>query len=78
MKKLLLTNWKTTSAGVLAIIGGITRLVFAIQNKDLTEEAVMTVATGILAGVGLLFARDFNKSSEQSGADTMPPAPKNP
>lgn len=73
MKKYL-TNWKTTSTGIMAIIGALTRLGFAIKNKDLNEEAIMTVTTGILAGLGLIFARDFNKSSEESGANTTPKA----
>lgn len=71
-----LVNWKTTSAGVLAIIGGLTRLAFAIRNKDLTEESIATVSTGILGGIGLIFARDYNKSSEDSGV--TPPAPPTP
>jgi hypothetical protein len=51
-------SWKTTSAGILAIIGGVTRLIFAIRSGDFSEEAIMTSATAILAGVGLLFAKD--------------------
>lgn len=59
-----LTSWKTTSAGVLAIVGGITRLVFAIKAGNVTEEAISTAATAILAGLGLIFARDNNVTSE--------------
>lgn len=51
-------NWKTTSLGILSIIGGVTRLAFAIANNQFTEEAIMTSATTILGGIGLLFAKD--------------------
>ena len=54
------TSWKTTSAGIIMIIGGITRLIFAIKNNQFTEEAITTTATTILGGVGLLFAKDSN------------------
>lgn len=53
-------SWKTTSAGILLIVGGITRLGFAIKGGVFTEEAVMTAATTICAGVGLMYAKDFN------------------
>jgi hypothetical protein len=56
----MLTNWKTTSAGILAIIGALVGLVFAIINKNLTPDVIMACATGILGGIGLLFAKDSN------------------
>lgn len=71
-------SWKTTSAGLLAIIGGIVRLAFAIKHGAITEEAVMTTATTIVTGIGLLVARDNNVSSEQVGAVKPPPAPVPP
>jgi hypothetical protein len=57
MKKVF-SHWKTTSLGILSIIGGITRVAFAIKSGDFTEEAIMTSATTVLTGVGLLFAAD--------------------
>lgn len=69
-------SWKTTSTGLLAIAGGIVRLVFAIKAGSLTEEAVMTVLTTIITGVGLLAARDNNVSSEDVGADAKTKAVK--
>lgn len=77
MKKYMI-NWKTTSAGILAIAGAITRIVFALQDKAITEEAVLSALTGFLTGLGLLFARDFDKSSEQSGVNSQPPPTQNP
>ena len=58
-------SWKTTSAGILTIAGGLTRLVFAIKAGNVTEEAVMTTLTAVIGGVGLIFARDNDKTSEQ-------------
>lgn len=51
-------NWKTTSAGIIMVLGGITTLVFA--NHPLTSEAIMGAATAILGGIGLMFAKDNN------------------
>jgi len=53
-------NWKTTSAGILAIAGGITRFIFAVKSGEFTEESIMTTLTAILAGIGLLLAKDSN------------------
>lgn len=51
-------NWKTTSAGILAIVGGVCGLLFA--NHPLTQEAILISATSILTGIGLIFAKDNN------------------
>ena len=53
-------NWKTTSAGILAIVGALVGLVFAVINKTITPEVIMACVTGILGGIGLLFAKDNN------------------
>lgn len=53
-------SWKTTTAGILSIIGGLTRLGFAIKSGNFSEEAIMTSATAILTGLGLMFAKDSN------------------
>lgn len=67
----LLVNWKTTSTGLLSIIGGITRLGFGLAHNQVTEEVVMTAATTLLLGVGLLFARDVNVSSVDLGLQSI-------
>ena len=54
------TSWKTTSAGILAIVGAVTGLVFAIVNKNLTPEVITTCIGSILAGIGLILAKDSN------------------
>ena len=64
-------SWKTTSAGILSVAGGVARVCFALKNGQLTEEAVTTSLTGILAGIGLLFARDNNVSSVDLGLQNV-------
>jgi hypothetical protein len=44
-------NWKTTSAGLVTIAGGIT---LYMHDKTQFVEAL----TAVLAGIGLLFAHD--------------------
>jgi hypothetical protein len=51
-------SWKTTSAGIIGIVGGIIRLLFAIRSGNFSEEAIMTSVTGIVGGLGFLFAKD--------------------
>ena len=58
MLKNLLVNWKTTSAGILAIVGSIVGLVFALKAKQVTTEAITGCITGLLTGIGLLLAAD--------------------
>jgi hypothetical protein len=53
-------NWKTTSAGILAIVGGIVRLYFAVKAGNVSEESVITTVTAILTGIGLILAKDSN------------------
>jgi hypothetical protein len=53
-------SWKTTSAGILAIVGALTTFGFAIKNKTVTQEVIIGCVTGILLGVGLLVAKDQN------------------
>lgn len=50
MKKYL-HNWKTTSAGILSVIGGI--VLYVSDHTKINESAA-----AILAGVGLIFASD--------------------
>lgn len=63
-------SWKTTSAGALAIVSAITTLWF--QRASLTPELITGAAAAILTGVGLLCARDNDKSSEDVGAKDPP------
>ena len=66
MMRKYLTNWKTTSSGILLISTAITRAWFAYQEGRVTEEAVITIITTFLTGVGFLFSRDYDKSTEET------------
>lgn len=57
MKKVF-SHWKTTTMGVIAIVGGVVRLVFAIKSGNWTEESLTTSIGGIMGGIGFLFAAD--------------------
>ncbi len=59
-------SWKTTSAGILTIIGALVSLWF--ERHFLTPEIVMAAATAVLTGIGLILARDNDKTSEDAGA----------
>lgn len=53
--KNIFKNWKTTSAGILSIVGGIT--LYLHDNTRFTEGL-----TAVLAGIGLIFAGDASNS----------------
>lgn len=73
MKKLFI-NWKTSTAGILSVVSGGYRLYLSVAGHTLTEESLLGSVALILAGVGLMFARDYNRSSEQSGVKNIAPA----
>lgn len=58
-------SWKTTTAGVSGILTGLGMIAKAIHDGDYSQFG--TAITAIIGGVGLLFARDFDKSSEDMG-----------
>lgn len=61
-------SWRTTTTGVLAIIIGVSAALKAELDGDASTVADWgTVAAAILAGVGLIMARDANVSSEAQG-----------
>lgn len=63
-------SWQTSMAGLSAI----TVAVFSMIIQPLTDGNPETnpdynvAITAIIAGIGLLFARDDNKTSEETGA----------
>jgi uncharacterized membrane protein HdeD (DUF308 family) len=69
----LLSNWKTTSAGLTMIIGGIIHLVYAIKSHALTEGDCTTTVLAIITGCGFIAAGDANVKPP-----TAPPAPPAP
>jgi hypothetical protein len=58
MIKSLLTNWRTTSAGLIMIIGSVVHLVYAVLEETATESTWTVSLTAIVGGIGLMFARD--------------------
>lgn len=60
----LLDNWKTTSAGLLAISAAILRLIFIIKAGNADEATWMGAITGVVAGIGLISAGDASKSKQ--------------
>jgi hypothetical protein len=74
----VLVNWKTSLVGLLILLpnlqeilanfGGILQVLLGVADgQNLDVEKLKLLATQLGAGVALLFARDANKSSEQSG-----------
>lgn len=62
-------SWKTTAAGVAAIVVAIgNAVIVSLDNNPATVVDFGTLYAAILAGVGLLAARDNNVSSEEAGA----------
>ncbi len=62
-------SWKTTVAGIAAIIAAIA---LAIAHQFDSDPATVAdwsaVITALTAGVGLVLARDNDTTSEQAGA----------
>lgn len=74
----VLANWKTSLLGLLILLpnlhgilenfGGILQVLVGVADgTSLDVEHLKALATALGAGVALLFARDANKNSEQSG-----------
>lgn len=55
--KSFLTNWKTTSSGIMMIVMGLCSLVGIKYGAGMTPEAAIA---SIMGGFGLLFAKDGN------------------
>lgn len=61
-------SWKTTLAGVGAILAVVGTALSALFDADpATVPDWSVVSAGIMAGLGLIVARDANVSSEQQG-----------
>lgn len=56
--KNIFKNWKTTSAGITAIVTGIIGIIYAIKANSLTQEILTGSLLGIIGGIGLIFAKD--------------------
>lgn len=58
-------NWKTTSFGILTIIGAAVVVIFA---PVITPAIIMATATGTLTGLGLIFSKDYNVTGGTSAS----------
>ena len=62
-------SWKTTLAGIAAIVAAVATAVSAQFDNDPATVPDWTLVIGMVtAGVGLVLARDNDKTSEQVGA----------
>lgn len=62
-------SWKTTLAGIAAIVAAVGTAVSAQFDNDPATVPDWTMVIGMItAGVGLMLARDNDKTSEQVGA----------
>lgn len=62
-------SWKTTGAGIGAILVAVGSALSATFDADpLTVADWGAVIAAIIAGIGLIAARDNDKTSEQVGA----------
>lgn len=59
-------SWKTTGAGLSAILIAVGSAIKALTDNDpATTIDVGALAAALLAGIGLIFARDNDKTSKQ-------------
>jgi hypothetical protein len=64
-----MTSWKTTAAGIAAIVAALATAVGALFDADpVTMPDWGAVAAAVMAGIGLIAARDNGVTSEQAGA----------
>ena len=62
-------SWKTTAAGIGAILVAVGSALTAMFDADPATTADWgAVIAAVIAGIGLITARDNNVSSEQAGA----------
>lgn len=71
----LLSNWKTTSAGLALLVGAIVHLVFAIKHDRADETTWNSSLLTLIAAIGLMFAGDASASIPKSEQAALPVTP---
>lgn len=71
-------SWKTTSLGVLAILGAVVGIYFKAKGTGLDEGSIMAAGTAILTGIGLLFSKDGDVTTEPYTAEVKKVEPPKP
>lgn len=66
MIKNLVTNWKTTSAGLTMIVGSVVHLVFSVKSGSANENTWTIALTAMIGGIGLLLAGDASVSVQKT------------
>lgn len=61
-------SWKTTTLGAITILSSICDLASAVLTGHYTAVNWPTTLAAITSGVGLICARDNDKTSEEVGA----------
>ena len=70
-------SWKTNTAGIATIIVGVGNLVIdVIQHGTVTTGAAGIAVTAVIAGVGLLNAKDNNVSNSPTPLSVAQPVDK--
>lgn len=74
MIKHIVANWKTTSAGVLAIGGATFHLIYRMKDGSADEGTWTLWLTSVIGGLGLILAGDagasLGKAEVQTDVDT--------
>jgi len=63
MQSLFGASWMTTAVGYVVVLLTVAQQVFVEQGMPSTTEAWFKFAGGIVTGVGIALAKDFNKSN---------------
>lgn len=58
--KSFFANWKTTAAGIAAVLGAASHIINGFVNGDWSMNSVTADLAAISAGIGLIFAKDGN------------------
>ena len=59
-----MSDYKTTTTGIVMVVGSLTALIYAVRSKSLDQATVTGSLTGIFGGIGLIFAKDSTKNKQ--------------